>query len=132
MLQAMNTGHDGSMCTVHANSPRDALSRLETMVAMGGYDLPQAAVRQQIASALDVVIQMQRLSDGSRKMTYFSEVTGMEGEVVTMQDIFRYERRGVDADGDLRGDHVATGVQPRFLEKLRAAGANLSPDLFMP
>ncbi len=132
MLQAMNTGHDGSMCTVHANTPRDALSRLETMVAMGGVELPQSAVRHQIASALDVVVQLQRLSDGSRKLIYFSEVTGMEGEVVTMQDIFRYERKGVDSEGNLLGELVPTGVQPRFLEKLRGAGVNLSPDIFMP
>ena len=132
MLQAMNTGHDGSMCTIHANSPRDALSRLETMVAMGGHELPQSAVRQQIASALDVIVQMQRLPDGSRKMTYLTEVLGMEGEVVTMQDIFRFERKGVSQDGVALGDHVATGVQPRFLDKLRASGMNLSPELFMP
>ena len=132
MLQAMNTGHDGSMCTVHANSPRDALARLETMVAMGGHDLPQSAVRQQISSALDVILQMQRLPDGTRKMTYFTEVLGMEGEIVTMQDIFRFERKGVGKDGESLGNHVATGVQPRFLDRLRAAGMNLSPAFFMP
>jgi pilus assembly protein CpaF len=132
MLQAMNTGHDGSMCTVHANSPRDALSRLETMVAMGGHDLPQSAVRQQISSALDVIIQMQRLPDGSRKMTFFTEVLGMEGEVVTMQDVFRFERKGVGKDGEVLGEHTATGVQPRFLDRLRAAGINLSANFFMP
>lgn len=131
MLQAMNTGHDGSMCTIHANSPRDALMRLETMVAMGGHDLPQSAVRQQVSSALDVILQMQRLPDGTRKMTYLSEVTGMEGDMVTMQDIFRFERKGMSADGVNLGEHVATGVQPRFVEKLRASGINLSPDLFM-
>ncbi len=132
MLQAMNTGHDGSMCTIHANSPRDALSRLETMVAMGGHDLPQAAVRQQIASALDVIVQMQRLPDGSRRMTYFTEVLGMEGEIVTMQDIFRFERKGVAADGTSLGGHAATGVQPRFLDRLRASGIQLDAALFMP
>ncbi len=132
MLQAMNTGHDGSMTTIHANSPRDALTRLETMVAMGGYELPQNAVRQQISSALDVVIQMQRLSDGSRKMTYFTEVTGMEGEVVSMQDVFRFERKGLDADGNALGVHMATGVQPQFLDRLRQAGMSLPPEIFMP
>ncbi|MFO8008072.1 MAG: ATPase, T2SS/T4P/T4SS family, partial [Candidatus Brocadiia bacterium] len=132
MLQAMNTGHDGSMCTIHANSPRDALTRLETMVAMGGYDLPQSAVRRQICSALDVVIQLQRLSDGSRKMTYFTEVTGMEGEVVSMQDVFRFDRKGLDEDGKALGAHIATGVQPQFLDRLRQAGVNLPPDIFMP
>jgi len=132
MLQAMNTGHDGSMSTIHANTPRDAVTRLETMVAMGGYDLPQSAVRQQISSALDVIIQMQRLSDGSRKMTYLTEVVGMEGEIVTMQDIFRFEGRGIDAEGGAVGKHNSTGVQPRFLEQLRKVGITLSPDLFMP
>jgi pilus assembly protein CpaF len=132
MLQAMNTGHDGSMCTIHANSPRDALSRLETMVAMGGHDLPQSAVRQQVCSALDVILQLQRMPDGTRKMTYFTEVLGMEGEIVTMQDIFRYERKGVSKDGTTLGQHVPTGVQPRFLDRLRAGGINLDPNLFMP
>ncbi len=132
MLQAMNTGHDGSMCTIHANTPRDALSRLETMVAMCGVELPQSAVRQQISSALDVIIQMQRLSDGTRKMTYFSEVTGMEGEVITMQDIFRFERKGMDKEGRVLGKHVATGVQPRFVDRLRYSGIEITPDTFMP
>jgi pilus assembly protein CpaF len=132
MLQAMNTGHDGSMCTIHANSPRDALARLETMVAMCGVELPQMAVRQQIASALDVIIQTQRLSDGTRKMTYLTEVTGMEGEVVTMQDVFRYERRGLNSKGEVIGRHVATGVQPRFLDRFRAAGLKVPPEVFMP
>jgi pilus assembly protein CpaF len=132
MLQAMNTGHDGSMCTVHANSPRDALGRLETMVAMGGHDLPQSAVRQQISSAIDVILQSQRLPDGSRKLIFFTEVLGMEGEIVTMQDIFRFDRKGVGADGTALGEHAATGVQPRFLERLRAAGINISPEYFMP
>jgi len=132
MLQAMNTGHDGSMCTVHANTPRDALSRLETMVAMGGHDLPQSAVRQQISSALDVILQVQRLPDGTRKLTYFTEVIGMEGEVVTMQDVFRFERKGVSTDGAYIGTHEATGVQPRFLDRLRASGIKLTPNIFMP
>jgi pilus assembly protein CpaF len=132
MLQAMNTGHDGSMCTVHANSPRDALSRLETMVAMGGHELPQSAVRQQVSSALDVILQVQRLPDGTRKLTFFTEVLGMEGEVITMQDIFKYERKGISADGVSVGQHAATGVQPRFLDRLRATGIKLSPDLFAP
>jgi pilus assembly protein CpaF len=126
MLQAMNTGHDGSMCTIHANSPRDALS------PMGGHDLPQSAVRQQISSALDIVLQVQRLPDGSRKMIYLSEVLGMEGEIVTMQDIFRFERKGVSRDGTTLGQHVPTGVQPRFVDRLRASGINVSPNLFMP
>lgn len=131
MLQAMNTGHDGSMSTVHANTPRDALIRLETMVAMGGMDLPQTALRQQISSALDVIVQTQRLPDGTRKMTYFSEVVGMEGEMITMQDIFKFERKGVSEDGKSLGEHAATGVVPRFLDKIRATGINVSPDLFI-
>jgi pilus assembly protein CpaF len=132
MLQAMNTGHDGSMSTIHANTPRDAITRLETMVAMGGYELPQAAVRQQISSALDVIVQTQRLSDGSRKIIYFTEVLGMEGEIVTMQDIFRFDRQGLDPEGQVKGQHVATGVQPRFMERLRGSGHELRPDIFMP
>jgi pilus assembly protein CpaF len=132
MLQAMNTGHDGSMSTIHANTPRDAMTRLETMVAMGGYDLPQSAVRQQISSALDVIIQTQRLSDGSRKVIYVTEVLGMEGEIVTMQDVFQFERQGLTADGQVKGQHVPTGVQPRFLDRLRGSGFDLRPDIFMP
>jgi pilus assembly protein CpaF len=132
MLQAMNTGHDGSMSTIHANTPRDAITRLETMVAMGGYDLPQSAVRRQISSALDVIVQCQRLSDGSRKIIFFTEILGMEGEIVTMQDVFRFKRRGIDAEGNVIGQFEATGVQPRFLDRLREAGINLNPEIFMP
>ncbi len=132
MLQAMNTGHDGSMCTVHANTPRDALSRLETMIAMVGVDLPQQAMRQQISSALDVIIQCSRFSDGSRKVTHLSEVLGMEGEIITMQDIFIFERRGVSDEGDALGEHVPTGVQPRFVQRMRASGVQLQPALFLP
>ena len=132
MLQAMNTGHDGSMCTVHANTPRDALSRLETMIAMGGVELPQRAMRQQISSAIDVILQLSRMSDGTRKTTYVSEVLGMEGDIVTMQDIFIFEREGLDKDGNVQGKHVATGVQPRFMQRMRAAGINLPPAIFMP
>jgi pilus assembly protein CpaF len=132
MLQAMNTGHDGSMCTVHSNTPRDALSRLETMIAMVGVDLPQRAMRQQISSALDVVLQCARLSDGTRKLTHLSEVLGMEGEIVTMQDIFVYDRSGVDKQGIVVGEHIPTGVQPRFVQRMKAAGIELSPALFLP
>ena len=132
MLQAMNTGHDGSMCTVHSNTPRDALSRLETMIAMGGFDLPQRAMRQQISAAIDVVVQAARLSDGTRKVTCISEVLGMEGEMITMQDIFVFERHGVDEDGRAIGQHVATGVQPRFMQRLKASGIHLPPAVFLP
>jgi len=130
MLQAMNTGHDGSLTTVHANSPRDALSRIETMVAMAGLDLPQRAVRSQVASAIHVVIQLARLADGKRRLVSLQEINGMEGEVVTMQEIYTYERHGVDSDGNVLGEIVPTGLRPRFTEKLRIAGVELTSDLF--
>jgi pilus assembly protein CpaF len=130
MLQAMNTGHDGSLTTVHANSPRDALSRIETMVAMGGLEIPARAVRNQIASAINVVVQLSRLSDGRRRLVSLQEVTGMEGDVVTMQEIFTFDRRGVDEDGMVIGEISATGLRPRFSEKVRLAGIDLRGDLF--
>ena len=130
MLQAMNTGHDGSLTTVHANTPRDALSRVETMVAMAGLDMPQRSVRSQIASAIDVVIQLSRLSDGRRKLVSLQEITGMEGEIVTMQEIFTFERLGIDADGNVLGDIVPTGVRPKFAENLKLAGYTLPANLF--
>jgi pilus assembly protein CpaF len=130
MLQAMNTGHDGSLTTVHANSPRDALSRIETMVAMSGLDLPQRAVRNQIASAINVVVQLARLSDGKRRLTSLQEITGMEGEVITMQEIFSFERQGIDAEGNVKGEIVPTGLRPRFAEKLKVAGIELPMSLF--
>jgi pilus assembly protein CpaF len=132
MLQAMNTGHDGSLTTVHANSPRDALTRLETMVAMSGLDLPKAAVRSQICSAIDLVVQQQRLIDGSRRVTSVQEVVGMEGEVVTMQEIFKLERRGIDENGKVIGQLVATGIRPKFVEKLAMEGIELPEDIFKP
>jgi len=130
MLQAMNTGHDGSLTTVHANSPRDALSRVETMVAMAGLDMPQRSVRSQIASAINVVIQLSRLSDGRRKLVSLQEITGMEGEIVTMQEIFTFERKGIDSDGNVLGEIVPTGVRPKFAEKLKLSGFPLAADLF--
>ena len=130
MLQAMNTGHDGSLTTVHANSPRDALSRIETMIAMAGLELPPRAVRSQIASAIDVVIQLVRLSDGKRKLVGLEEITGMEGEVVTMQEIFTMERHGVDAEGNVLADVVPTGIRPRFAENLRLSGVELPEGIF--
>jgi pilus assembly protein CpaF len=132
MLQAMNTGHDGSLTTVHANSARDALSRLENMVSMGGLDIPVHTIRQQIASALDVVVQLVRLADGRRKLSSLQEITGMEGEVVTMQEIFRLDRHGIDADGTVRADLVATGIRPSFIERLQQAGVEVKPDAFEP
>jgi len=130
MLQAMNTGHDGSLTTLHANSPRDALARLETMVSMANLNLPEKAMRQQIASALQVVIQIARLSDGRRRIVSVSEIVGMEGDVITMQEIFQYERQGVDAEGEVLGQFKATGIRPRFTERLRTAGIELPTALF--
>jgi pilus assembly protein CpaF len=131
MLQAMNTGHDGSLTTLHANTPRDALTRLETLVSMANLNLPDKAVRQQIASALDVVIQLSRLSDGSRKIMAISEVVGMEGDVITMQDLFLYERQGLTEDGKVRGRFRPTGVRPSFADKLAARGVDLRGLLFL-
>jgi pilus assembly protein CpaF len=125
MLQAMNTGHDGSLTTVHANTPRDALARLETMIQMTGMRLSDRAMRQQVASALDLVVQVARLSDGTRRITAISEITGMEGETITMQEIFLFERTGVDAQGQVIGRFRPTGIRPRFAERLKAAGLQL-------
>jgi pilus assembly protein CpaF len=130
MLQAMNTGHDGSLTTIHANTPRDALSRLETMVAMSNLGIPDSAVRRQIASAIDVVVQVSRLSDGTRKVINVSEITGMEGDVVTMQDIFIFRKRGIRENGEVLGDFVATGVRPKFAERLLIAGIQLPISMF--
>jgi pilus assembly protein CpaF len=125
MLQAMNTGHDGSLTTIHANTPRDALARLETMIQMTGMRLSDRAMRQQIASAINMVLQVARLSDGSRRVTSISEITGMEGETITMQEIFQYERTGVDSQGQVIGRFRATGIRPRFAERLKACGLQL-------
>jgi len=130
MLQAMNTGHEGSLGTVHANSPRDALARLENMILMAGMDLPVRAIREQVASAIHLIIQIARLSDGSRKITHVTEVSGMEGQVVTLQDLFRFEQTGVDADGRVRGEFHTTGIRPKFTEKFQIAGIRLPADLF--
>ena len=130
MLQAMNTGHEGSLTTVHANTPRDALARLETMILMAGANLPDRAMREQISSALDVIIQVSRLADGTRKITSVVEVTGMEGPVTASQEIFRYRRRGISPEGQVVGDFETTGVRPQFMERLRVAGVEISNDLF--
>jgi pilus assembly protein CpaF len=130
MLQAMNTGHDGSLTTVHANTPRDALSRIETMIAMGATNLPERAMRQQIASAIQLVVQQTRLSDGTRKVTSISEITGMEGDVITMQEIFVFEKMGVTQDGKVIGRFRATGVRPKCCERLKASGIHLPADMF--
>jgi pilus assembly protein CpaF len=130
MLQAMNTGHDGSLTTVHANTPRDALTRIETMIAMGATNLPDKAMRQQIASAIHLVVQQTRLADGTRKVTSISEITGMEGDVITMQEIFVFEKAGISKEGKVVGRFRATGVRPKCSEKLRAAGIVLPPEMF--
>ena len=132
MLQAMNTGHEGSMTTVHANSSRDALSRVEQMIGMSGIDIPARSSRAQIASAMHVVVQVARLSDGRRKVISVSELTGMEGDVITMQEIFRFRQTGVDSEGVVKGRFEATGIRPRFLDQLMAHGIELSADLFRP
>ncbi len=132
MLQAMNTGHDGSLTTLHANSPRDAISRLETMVLMAGMDLPLKVVRQQISSAVDLIIQQTRLKDGSRKVTAITEVVGMEGDIVVLTDIFKFEQTGLGAEGKILGELKATGIRPIFNPRLEAAGFKLGAEIFMP
>src|SRR6266478_3088616 len=130
MLQAMNTGHDGSLTTVHANSQRDALSRIENMVSMANLNIPERAVRQQLASAIQAVIQIARLSDGTRKVVSISEIAGMEGETLSMQEIFKFERQGISDTGQVRGTFKATGIRPKFAERLSSAGCRLRPGLF--
>ena len=130
MLQAMNTGHDGSLTTVHANTPRDALTRIETMIAMGATNLPERAMRQQISSAIQLVVQQTRLSDGSRKVTSISEITGMEGDIISMQEIFVFEKMGVTQDGKVIGRFRATGVRPKCCERLKMSGIHLPADMF--
>ena len=132
MLQAMNTGHDGSLTTLHANSPRDAISRMETMVLMAGMDLPLKVVRQQISSAVDLIIQQSRLKDGSRKVTAITEVVGMEGDVVVLTDIFKFEQTGTGENGKILGELKATGIRPIFTPRLEAAGIKLGGEIFMP
>ena len=129
MLQAMNTGHDGSMSTGHANSPRDMLSRLETMVLMAGVDLPLRAIREQVASAVDLIVQQSRLKDGTRKIVNITEVQGMEGDVIVMQDVFVFEQTGV-VEGKIQGRLKPTGIRPKFVEKFEIMGINLPPGLF--
>ncbi len=130
MLQAMNTGHDGSLTTVHANSARDAVARVETMVMMAGFELPIRAIRQQFASAIHLLVQAQRLSGGSRKIIGITEVTGMEGDIITMQDIFSFEQTGMSACGKARGQFVATGIRPSFIDRLKTSGCEVDPAIF--
>jgi pilus assembly protein CpaF len=130
MLQAMNTGHDGSLTTIHANSPRDALSRLEVMVAMANLNIPDTAIRRQIASAIDVVLQVSRMSDGTRKVISVAEVTGMESGVITMQDIFVFKKLGIGPNGEVVGNFMATGIRPKFAERLIASGIRFPMEMF--
>ncbi len=132
MLQAMNTGHEGSMTTIHANSCRDALGRVEQMVGMAGLEMPTKSVRGQIASALNVVVQLERMSDGRRRLVSLNEITGMEGDVVTMHEIFRFRRLRTDADGNIEGQFVATGIRPKFMDELETRGIRLATDMFNP
>jgi pilus assembly protein CpaF len=129
-MQAMNTGHDGSLTTIHANTPRDAISRLEVMIGMASSNLNTRSIRQQVASAIDLFIQISRLSDGSRKVTYLTECLGMEGDLVTTQDIFVFERIGLTNEGKVRGRFKPTGVRPKFTERLKAAGIELPSLVF--
>lgn len=130
MLQAMNTGHDGSLTTAHANSPRDVLSRLETMTLMAGMELPVRAVRTQVASAIDLIIQQSRIKDGSRKITHITEVQGMEGDTIILQDLFRYVQDYIDENGKSIGHYEATGLQPSFMEKFQMNGVELPNSIF--
>jgi pilus assembly protein CpaF len=130
MLQAMNTGHDGSMTTVHANTPRDALARIETMAMMANLNLPEKAIRKQIVSAISLILQIARLNDGTRRLTHVTEITGMESDVVSMQDLFVFENQGVSADGRVLGTFKSTGIRPKFAEKLKAVGFDLPPSIF--
>ena len=132
MLQAMNTGHDGSLTTIHANSPRDALMRLETMVAMANFEIPSQFLRRYISSAIDVVIHLARLTDGSRKLISLQEITGMEGDTITTQEIFSFQQKGIDKEGKVRGRFAFGGVRPKFIDRFRMAGIDVSPALFDP
>ncbi len=129
MLQAMNTGHDGSLTTAHSNSPRDTLSRVETMALMAGMDLPVRAIREQIASAIDLIVHQSRMQDGTRKVVFITEVVGMEGDVITMQDIFRFEQTAIE-DGKVLGELIATGLRPKYMDKIEAHGIHLPPSIF--
>ena len=132
MLQAMNTGHDGSLTTGHANTPRDMLSRLETMVLMAGMDLPIRAIREQISSAINLIVQQNRMRDGSRRITSITEVMGMEGDIIILQEIFRFDQQGLDNKGNIIGSHKATGIVPRFISRMEEAGISLPKDIFLP
>jgi pilus assembly protein CpaF len=131
MLQAMNTGHEGSLTTIHANSPRDSLTRLESMVLMTGINLPSNSMRFMMSSALDLIVQVSRLADGSRKITSISEVTGMEGDIITLQEIFVFEKKGIDPAGKVLGHFTATGIRPKFSERMEIAGVKVPYEYFI-
>jgi pilus assembly protein CpaF len=130
MLQAMNTGHDGSLTTIHSNSPRDTISRLETLCLMAGLELPVRSIREQIASAIDLIVHQSRLKDGSRKVTSITEVAGMEGDTIVMTEIFKFEQTGIDPDGKILGGLRPTGIRPLFTPRLETAGFHLGPEVF--
>jgi len=132
MLQAMNTGHEGSLTTVHSNSPRDALARVENMVLMAGLDLPMKAIREQMASALQLIIHLNRLQDGSRRVTHVTEVVGMEGQIITLQDIFEFRQEGISAEGKVVGRMRATGLRPKFVDKFERVSIRLPASIFTP
>jgi pilus assembly protein CpaF len=132
MLQAMNTGHEGSLATIHANTPRDAIARLETMILFAGTNLPNRAMREQISSAINVIVQVSRMADGSRRITSITEITGMEGDIITAQEVYRYHRRGIAEDGSIVGSFEPTGVRPTFSERVRLAGVDLPGEMFLP
>jgi pilus assembly protein CpaF len=133
MMQAMNTGHDGSISTIHSNSPRDALARLETMAMMSGMDLGIRAIREQIASAINVIVHQSRMKDGTRRITHVTEIVGMEGDIITLQDLFLFDySAGIDSDGKFLGNLKSTGLRPRFLDKLQERGVTVPPDVFAP
>jgi pilus assembly protein CpaF len=132
MLQAMNTGHDGSLTTIHANGPRDVLLRLETLMLLTGIDIPERAVRELISSSINIILQISRFSDGTRKISSISEIVGMEQGTISMQEIFLFEKRGIDADGKMIGVYRPTGIRPHFLQHMEASGVQLSPDIFNP
>ncbi len=130
MLQAMNTGHDGSLTTAHANTPRDAIARIENMVLMAGLELPIRAIREQLASALNLVVHVNRMSDGTRRVTHVTEVVGMEGQTVTLQDVFLFQQTGIDGRGKVLGQTISTGLRPHFVDRFEAAGIHLQADTF--
>jgi pilus assembly protein CpaF len=132
MLQAMNTGHDGSLTTIHANGPRDVLLRLETLMLLTGIEIPEKAIRELVSSAINIIIQTSRFSDGTRKISSISEIVGMEQGTISMQEIFRLEKRGIDADGKMIGTFRPTGIRPRYLQEMQASGVQLSPEIFNP